>query len=298
MKEIIVISGKGGTGKTSLVACFATIADNKVLADCDVDAADLHLVLEPRIKHQEEFRGSHEARIIEENCTSCGKCYELCRFGAIRKLDGRHRNGEQTPRYQVDPIGCEGCGVCVRFCPAAAISFQQCVTGEWFISDTRHGPMVHARLGVAQGNSGKLVTLVRNRARELALAEHKELIIVDGAPGIGCPVIASITGADLVFIVTEATLSGLHDFGRVAALAAHFRIPAAACINKYDLNPDVARQIEEASQRQGVRVLGRVPYDSRFTEAQMHKASLIEYSGGATSQAVKKVWRQITYLPK
>lgn len=294
MKELIVISGKGGTGKTSLVACFGTIAEGKVLADCDVDAADLHLVLEPRVQHRESFRGGHKARIIPEKCTSCGKCYELCRFGAIAKLDGSDTDG--APRYQVDPIGCEGCGVCVRFCPSDAIAYEECVTGEWFISDTRHGPMVHARLGVAQENSGKLVTLVRTKAREVASAQDKELIIVDGAPGIGCPVIASISGADLVLIVTEPTLSALHDFQRVAQLAAHFRIPAATCINKYDLNPDVARQIEDASQKQGVRVVGQVPYDHRFTEAQVHRASLAEYSGGATSQAVKKVWREVTYI--
>jgi MinD superfamily P-loop ATPase len=291
MKELVVISGKGGTGKTSLVAAFAALAERKVLADCDVDAADLHLVLKPDVQRRERFSGGHVARILVENCTVCGRCAELCRFDAVR-FDGPPSE-TIAKTYRVDPIACEGCGVCVRFCPADAIAFEPDVSGEWFISETRHGPMVHARLGPAGENSGKLVTLVRDQARQIAERDRLDLVLVDGAPGIGCPVIASVTGADLALIVTEPTLSGLHDLERVHALLRHFGIPALVSVNKYDINAELADEIEAAAARLGATVVGRIPYDQAFTKAQIEGLSLIEYDRSATANDVRSLWQQV-----
>ena len=293
MKEIVVISGKGGTGKTSIVAAFAALADKKVLADCDVDAADLYLVLNPEIQYRENFSGGKKAKIIIEECIACGRCLEECRFDAIHYPVSA--NGEKAETPYINPIFCEGCGVCVRVCPVEAISFDDAITGEWYVSSTNHGPMVHARLGFAEGNSGKLVTIVRNKAREIAEKEGLDFIIVDGSPGIGCPVIASITGADLVLVVTEPTLSGKHDLMRVAKLTAYFRIPTLVCINKWDLNSEIAEQIEIQAKQNGIRVAGRVRYDDAVTRAQIMKTSVIEYTGGAISEDIKQVWRNTIY---
>jgi MinD superfamily P-loop ATPase len=290
MKEIVVISGKGGTGKTSLVASFAALAGKKVLADCDVDAADLHLVLNPKIERREDFSGGKKARILEDECIACDRCIEECRFEAITYP--RSENGNVP---SVNPIFCEGCGVCFRMCPVEAISFEPAVNGEWYVSSTNYGPMVHARLGMAEGNSGKLVTLIRQEARDIAEREGLEYIIVDGSPGVGCPVIASITGSDLVLVVTEPTLSGQHDLLRVAELTAHFRIPTVVCINKWDLNPDITEQIEEEAEEHGVKTAGRVRYDTAITKAQIVKTSVVEYTGGAVSEDIKSLWRNVIY---
>ncbi len=289
MKELVVISGKGGTGKTSIVAAFAALAGKKVLADCDVDAADLHLVLNPRIKIRKDFSGGKKARILEDNCIACDRCMEECRFDAIRYAD----NTSDTPR--VDPIFCEGCAVCFRVCPANAVSFEPAVNGEWYTSSTNYGPMVHAKLGIAEGNSGKLVTLIRQEAIDIARRDNLDYVIVDGSPGIGCPVIASITGANLVLVVTEPTLSGRHDLLRVAKLTAHFRIPTVVCINKWDINPDITEQIEEEAKEHGIKVAGKIRYDSSFTEAQIMKTSVVEYTGGAVSGDIKSLWQHILY---
>jgi len=293
MKELVVISGKGGTGKTSVVAAFAALAKNAVFADCDVDAADLHLVLEPKIKQKSDFSGGKRATVVIEKCIGCGKCQDLCRFNAI------HFNGQANAvvnkTFTIDPVSCEGCKVCVEFCPVDAIEFNDCINGQWFISDTRFGPMVHAKLGVAEENSGKLVTVIREEAKRIAGEEKKNLLIVDGSPGIGCPVIASITGADLVLIITESTLSGHHDLGRVADLAAGFKIPALVAINKFDLNADMAKQIEEDARSRGIKVVGKIRYDDAFTKAQILKSTIIEYTGGAVSQEIRALWRNVTY---
>lgn len=289
MKEIVVISGKGGTGKTSIVASFAALAGRKVLADCDVDAADLHLVLNPRVERRETFSGGQKATIQEDECTACNRCIEECHFDAIRYPE----DGAGTPR--VNPIFCEGCGVCVRVCPVRAISFDPAINGEWYVSSTRWGPMVHARLGIAEGNSGKLVTQIRQEAREIAVRDNLDYIIVDGSPGIGCPVIASITGADLVLVVTEPTLSGRHDLLRVAQLTAHFRIPTITCVNKWDLNPQITEQIEGEAREHGVEPVGRIRYDSAITEAQIMKTSVVEYTGGAVSGDIKALWQNALY---
>jgi MinD superfamily P-loop ATPase len=291
MKELIVISGKGGTGKTSLTASFAALAERKVLADCDVDAADLHLLLEPRIRHHETFFGGQEAHIAAEACTGCGLCAELCRFDAIRADGAAGPSAEVT--YRVDALGCEGCGVCARYCPAGAVTLSPAASGEWFISDTRHGPLVHARLRPAGENSGKLVTLVRQHAREIAERDGLDLLLVDGAPGIGCPVVASLTGADLVLIVTEPTLSGLHDLERVHRLVAHFGIPALVCINKSDINVEITREIERRASALGAAVAGTIPYDPAFVRAQLDGLSLVEYDTCGIGDHVRTVWAYV-----
>lgn len=293
MKELVVISGKGGTGKTSFTAAFAALAHNAVLADCDVDAADLHIILDPQVRQTSDFSGGKQAAIDPSKCMGCGRCAGLCRSEAIR-LDGP-ANDVIGKTYVIDAIACEGCGVCVEFCPMKAIKLHEVVNGQWFLSETRFGPMVHAKLGIAQANSGKLVTLIRRQAREIAEERRVELIIADGSPGIGCPVIASITGADLVLIVTEPTLSGRHDLGRVADLAANFGIRTLLCINKADINPQMTEQIGAEARKRGITVVGEIPYDDAFTKAQILKATIVEYTGGAITEKVKALWRQITY---
>jgi MinD superfamily P-loop ATPase len=289
MKELVVISGKGGTGKTSVTASFAVLADRPVIADCDVDAADLHLVLSPRIKERYDFYSGHEAVIRQDDCNGCGTCLEHCRFGAVR-LNGRSA-GEA--RFSIDPVSCEGCAVCVRFCPQQAIDFPERLCGEWMISETRCGPMVHARLGVAAENSGKLVSMVRREARRIADAENHALIIVDGPPGIGCPVIASLTGATLVLVVTEPTVSGEHDLERVLSLTRHFSIPTAICVNKWDLNPEMADRIEDKACRAGARIAGRIQYDPSVTLAQMQARAVVETEASSVGD-VRYVWNQLS----
>ena len=283
MKQLVIISGKGGTGKTVLTASFAFLAKNKVMADCDVDAADLHLILKPTIKHREDFRGSHSASINKELCNECGRCREVCRFKAI------------SEDYTVDKISCEGCGVCVHICPEKAIEFRENLSGEWFISETRFGPLVHAKLGVAEDNSGKLVTLVRQNAKLIAEKNGYGLVIIDGPPGIGCPVIASITGVDCALVVTEPTLSGLHDMERAISLSSHFGIKTLVLINKYDLNLTVTGQVEDYCLNKGIPLAGKVPFDTVITRAMVEGKSVIEYSDSdrEVSKQIKKVWNNI-----
>ena len=291
MKELVVISGKGGTGKTSIIASFAALAEKAVLADCDVDAADLHLVLDPNIVKREKFSGGSRARIKSGHCTACGKCEELCRYDAIY-FDGPG-NGKVGKTYRIDPIACEGCGVCDWFCDENAIEFGPVVNGEWFISDTRCGPMVHARLGVAEENSGKLVSVVRTQAKQIAEDRKLDLVLIDGSPGIGCPVIASIAGADLVLVVTEPTLSGMHDLKRVADLTKHFGIKTLVCVNKWDLNDNMAAQIETQVLQRGLKLAGRVRYDRAVTEAQIKKLSVVEYSSNGIAGNIKHLWTNV-----
>jgi len=288
MKELVVISGKGGTGKTSLTASFAALADRPVIADCDVDASDLHLILSPRIMERHDFRGGHEAVIRPADCSGCGVCLEFCRFGAV--------NVNKTPAghvaFAIDPTSCEGCGVCVRFCPKSAIDFPERLCGEWMVSETRCGPMVHAQLGIAAENSGKLVSTVRRQARRIAEEENRETVLVDGPPGIGCPVIASLTGATVVLVVTEPTVSGEHDLERVLSLARHFDIPAAVCVNKWDLNPEMTERIEDKARRVGARVVGRIRYDRAFTLAQMRSMAVVEAKADC-AEDIGQIWGQL-----
>ena len=291
MREIVVISGKGGTGKTSLTASFAALAQNTVLVDCDVDAADLHLILQPRILHKEDFTGGFKARIQPDKCILCGNCKDLCRFDAVKVEELRENNGDCS--YRIDPLSCEGCGVCAYFCPAEAMSMKQPVNGELYISSTRYGPMVHAKLGIAEDNSGKLVAIVRNNARMIAEEKGCDIIIIDGSPGVGCPVISSLTGADLALIITEPTVSGIHDLERINELTRHFKIPAAVCINKWDLNPEMTDHIEEFAAEKDITVVGRIRYDSMFTKAQIMGASVVEYSGGAVAGEIVQIWKRL-----
>ena len=289
MNELVVISGKGGTGKTSIVASFAVLAENAVLADCDVDAADLHLILSPSIKRREEFWSGHEAVIREDDCTGCGTCLEHCRFEAILATEDPARG----TRFRVDPVACEGCGVCVRFCPEQAIDFPEALCGEWFVSETRCGPMVHAKLGITAENSGKLVATVRKEAKRIAKEQGRQLVIVDGPPGIGCPVIASVAGASLVLVVTEPTLSGEHDLERVVSLAKHFGIPTAISVNKWDLNPAMAARIEQKARDAGASVVGRVRYDTEMTAAQIRAEAIVERNGSAVADEVRSMWHDL-----
>jgi MinD superfamily P-loop ATPase len=254
MKELIVISGKGGTGKTSLIAAFASLAQNKVLCDADVDAADLHLIMNPHVLNRADFISGHTADINKDKCSECGLCLDLCKFSAIS--DG----------FEVNPVDCEGCGVCVYFCPEKAIGFPDNTCGQWFNSDTRFGPMVHARLGIAEENSG-----------------------------VGCPVIASIGGASAVLIVAEPTLSGIHDMERVVQLANHFKVPAMVCVNKFDLNSDLTRDIENFAKDEGLSSLGRIPFDPVFTKAMVQGQTIFEYNNDSRAgHAVKEIWHTLS----
>jgi MinD superfamily P-loop ATPase len=283
MQELVVISGKGGTGKTSLMAAFSSLADSKVLCDADVDAADLHLIANPKVMRRNPFQSGNTAAINNDLCTGCGLCRELCRWDAI------------SAAYEVNSLDCEGCGVCVHFCPETAIEFPENTCGEWFVSDTRFGPMVHARLGIAEENSGKLVTLVRREARRIAEDRNIDLILTDGPPGVGCPVIASIGGASAVVIVTEPTVSGQHDMERVAQLAAHFKIPALVCVNKFDLNIEITREIERYAEDKDIARLGRIPFDPTFTSAMIQAQTVFEYDGHSSlGAAIRDIWHQLS----
>lgn len=281
VQELVIISGKGGTGKTSIVSSFAHLAESKVMADCDVDAADLHLILSPEIKESHEYKGGKIATLDIDTCIQCDKCINLCRFDAI------------DDTYTIDPVRCEGCGVCAHFCPTRAITLHEKVAGNWYISDTRAGTMVHARLNIAEDNSGKLVTEVKKNAKRLAVEQERSLVIVDGPPGTGCPVISAISGATLVLVVTEPTVSGLHDLKRVLELANHFHIGAAVAINKYDLYEEGAADIEAFCEEKDVPVLGRIPYDLEFSKAQVEALSLVEHSDGQAAQAVRSLWNRV-----
>jgi len=289
LKELVVISGKGGTGKTSITASFAALARDAVVADCDVDAADLHLLLSPEIRERREFKCGVEAVIRAADCTSCGKCEKFCRFDAIRKTV----EGEEKALFVVDALSCEGCGVCARFCPAGAIDLVERSGGEWFISECRFGPMIHAQLGIGGENSGKLVSIVRDAARELAVKSGRRLVIVDGPPGIGCPVIASVAGADVVLAATEPTLSGEHDVERALSLARRFGAILMVCVNKWDLNPELTGRIEHAARAAGAEVVGRIGYDRTVTEAQIAGKCVVEHSDGPAARDIRTLWENV-----
>ena len=283
MKEVVVLSGKGGTGKTSIVGSFAALAKGAVLADCDVDAADLHLILQPVVRQRQEFWSGQLAVIDESRCTQCGLCQELCRFKAIKD-------------FKVDRTSCEGCGFCSHICPSEAITMKKNMAGHWFISDTRYGPLIHARLGIAQENSGKLVATVRKQAREIAEKQKMDYIISDGPPGIGCPVISSLSGASLALLVTEPTLSGIHDLERVLDVCHYFSVPALVCINKYDINEINSRQIETYCHTEGADVVAKIPFDNVFTEAMVHGMPVVKYSDGVVSQQIKRLWQNVAEI--
>jgi len=280
-KELTVISGKGGTGKTSITAAFASLANNAVFADCDVDAADLHLILKPDVKKTMVFHGLKLAKIDLDKCIDCKKCVEKCRFDAIDE------------NIIVDESVCEGCGVCEYVCPVDAVSLIDRESGFSYISNTRFGPMAHAVLKTAEEASGKLVTVVRENAKKIAKEEKKDLIIIDGPPGIGCPVISAITGVDLVLIVTEPTISGINDLKRIIDVAKHFKIPALVCINKYDINIKNSNIIEKYCKDNNISVVGKLPYDKTMTKSMVDGQNVIEYKESELSKMIKEMWGRI-----
>jgi MinD superfamily P-loop ATPase len=281
MKQIAIVSGKGGTGKTSIAASFASLAGKCVIADCDVDASTLHLLLNPRVLVQQEFRGSKLASIDKEKCIECLLCEKACRYGAIRNL-------------RVDPFLCEGCGVCAFLCPKGAIELTEKVSGYAYISETKYGPMAHAKLGAAEANSGKLVALVRQNAILLAKQKGLDLIIIDGPPGIGCPVIASLTGVDIAVMVAEPTFSGIHDLQRIMGLAEHFRLKPLAIVNMYDLNEENGARIIDFCEARCVEVLAKIPFDPSVTEAMVQGKTVVEYAPHApASVKIREAWEKI-----
>lgn len=286
MREIVVISGKGGTGKTTVSAAFAHLAQNKVICDLDVDAPDLHILLDPNIRETHAFVSGHKARIRHDACLSCGRCAALCTFDAIRL----HDDG-----YAADPLRCEGCGVCAHLCPAKAIDLEEQHCGDWHISDTRFGPMVHALLFPGQENSGKLVSLLKAEARSLAREQGLDTVLCDGSPGVGCPVISSLSGASLAVGVVEPTPSGRHDFRRVADLCRHFRVPLAVIINKADLNEKEADAMAEECRKNGDTLLGRLPFDPVVTRAMVARKALTEFDNPVGNR-LKDMWSALQNL--
>ncbi len=286
MREIVVISGKGGTGKTTVSAAFAHLAENKVICDLDVDAPDLHILLEPKARETHAFVSGHKASIRHDTCLSCGKCAALCAFDAISL---------QSDGYAVDPLRCEGCGVCAHLCPAKAIDFEEQHCGDWYISDTRFGLMVHALLFPGQENSGKLVSLLKSEARSLAKAQGLDTVLCDGSPGVGCPVISSLSGASLAVGVVEPTPSGRHDFQRVADLCRHFRVPLAVIINKADLNEKEADAMAKECAQRGDTLLGRLPFDPVVTRAMVARKALTEFDN-PVGNSLKDMWSALQKL--
>lgn len=285
MKQLTILSGKGGTGKTTLTASLAVLARNAVLADCDVDAPDLHMLLHPEVIKTQEFKGSKLAVIDKTKCTKCGLCREKCRFDAI------------TEAIEVDPIACEGCGVCAAICPEDAITLVERVSGYAYISKTKYGFMAHALLSPGESNSGKLVTLVRQNARILSEKENSDVILIDGPPGIGCPVIASVTGVDVGLVVTEPTMSGIHDLKRALQLLEHFQVTPLVCVNMYDINRDNTDKILMFCKENSIEVVGRIPFNPKVTEAMVNGKTIVEYSPrSAVAKEIEGIWGKIVKL--
>jgi MinD superfamily P-loop ATPase len=293
MKQLVILSGKGGTGKTSVAATFAHMAAEgdqpvrAILADADVDASNLELVLGPRVLEAHDFMGGGVAIIDPDACEGCEVCVEVCRFDAISRM------GPGEGSLWVDSIACDGCAACVYQCPTQAIHMEQQVAGQWFRSSSRYGPLFHAALRPAQENSGKLVTMVKQQARLLALDEGYDLVIVDGPPGIGCPVISAASGADLALIVAEPTVAGIHDLERVLQTTEHFNLPALVCINKVDLYPVGAGSIEAFCRELGIEVVGRIPFDTTVTQAMVEGMPVTAYGDGPVVQELRRVWTQV-----
>ncbi|MBA7644341.1 Iron-sulfur cluster carrier protein [subsurface metagenome] len=281
MKQIVIISGKGGTGKTVVAASFAALVKNKVMADCDVDAPNLHLILKPEILESHPFPSGFEVIKDESKCNQCGKCQKVCRFNAI------------SDDFVIDSVACEACGVCVEVCPQQALRLVPKVSGTTYLSRTKYGPFSHAKLGIAEENSGKLVSEVRKNAVKMAEEGNKDLIIIDGPPGIGCPVIASVTGANLALIVTEPTLSGIWDLERALELTRHFQIKTLVCINKYDLNLKNSKNIEKFCKESRIEIAGRIPFDSQVTKAMVQGKSIMEYPGSPPAKEIEEMWERV-----
>ncbi len=283
MKELTVVSGKGGTGKTSITASLVTMASNAVITDCDVDAANLHLLLEPKTIQKTEFYGLPKANIDLNKCSRCGLCAQLCAFEAINN-------------YTVDELACEGCKLCYHICPEQAVEMQRHLAGHWFISDTAYGPFVHAKLGIAEGNSGLLVAEVRKAAKKIAEEKNIELMITDGPPGIGCPVISSLAGTDMALIITEPTVSAIHDMERIVQVAKNFGCQIAVCINKYNLNEENSRCIESLAQKLEVPIIGKIPYDNVMHQAVVNKVPVTLLANENIKQEITNLWYNINKM--
>ena len=283
IKEVLILSGKGGTGKTSIVGSFAHLADNKILVDCDVDASDLHLLLSPRPTETHDFKSGVKARVEADKCSGCGMCAELCQFDSIVM--------EETA--VISAFKCEGCGVCAHFCPDEAIVLEENHCGSWYRADTAYGPLVHAQLFAGEENSGKLVSHIKKQARQLAESTNTNLILIDGAPGIGCPVIASLSNVDLVVVVTEPTLSGKHDLDRILDLTEHFKTPALVCINKWDLHPEMSDIIEASCKERGADLLGRIPFDPKVIACQIQGVPVTASDTSLAGYSIRDIWKKL-----
>jgi len=289
--ELVILSGKGGTGKTTLAGSLASLAGYKILVDCDVDAANLHLVLGGEIKQRNSFSAGSKATIDESKCSACGTCDIYCRFDAIKNEEDA--NARFGMRWWIDSYACEGCGVCRDYCPDQAIDFGPVVSGEWYISQTLYGPLIHASLGIAEGNSGKLVSLLRTTAKTMARAESGTLILTDGPPGVGCPVIASVTGADYVLIVTEPSKSAIHDMTRIIKLVSNFKIPMGLCINKFDINNELAREIDSFASDNDIPVLAKIPFDPLMSKSLSSGKPFVELVDNETSRVIRSLWTKL-----
>ncbi|HEC33822.1 MAG TPA: (4Fe-4S)-binding protein [Chloroflexi bacterium] len=300
MKQLVILSGKGGTGKTTVAAALAHLASQEmpiVLADADVDAANLELVLDPTKQEVHEFMGGQLAVIDPEKCTACGICAEVCRFEAVvAPSPSPLWGGGGEGAYSIDSLACEGCASCFYQCPEEAIRMEEQQAGLWFRSDTRFGPLFHAHLFAAQENSGKLVTLVKQQARLLGLDSGVALVVVDGPPGIGCPVISASAGMDLALHVVEPTVSGVHDLERIMSTTDHFGVPSLVAINKADLNPARSEEIAAFCAGRGVEVVGRIPYDDIVTEAMVRGRPVTAYTEGTVTEALKGMWLRVRDL--
>lgn len=283
IKEVLILSGKGGTGKTSLVGSFAHLADNKIMVDCDVDASDLHLLLAPKPTETHDFKSGVKARVEADKCSSCGMCEELCQFDSIVM--------EETA--VISKLNCEGCGVCAHFCPEDAIILEENHCGSWYIADTAYGPLVHAQLFAGEENSGKLVSHIKQQARQLAESTNANLILIDGAPGVGCPVIASLSNVDLAVVITEPTLSGKHDLDRILDLTDHFKVPALVCINKWDLHPEMSDTIEASCKERGAELLGRIPFDPKVIACQIQGIPVTATDTSLAAYSILEVWKKL-----
>ena len=284
MKQVLIISGKGGTGKTVITASLAVLAQNKVMVDADVDAANLYLLLDPKIKSTNEYIGSKSAFIDAGKCTGCGKCEEICRFGAPY---------EKAEKYCINELSCEGCGSCTIVCPNKAITLKEEETGKWFVSDTKYGPFVHAKLGIAQENSGKLVSVIREKAKDIAVEKNAEYIIIDGPPGIGCPVIASLSGIDIALVVTEPSLSGIHDMERVIGVAEHFGVDTKVIINKYDINLENTENIKKICKDNKVEVLGQLPFSDIVNQSVVECVPIVEFCNDQITKNIINLWNKV-----
>jgi len=285
MNEIAILSGKGGTGKTSLSAAFATINKDMVVADCDVDAANLHLILLPEKETEEKFITGYKAVINYNTCTHCGLCARYCRFGAISIINGK---------VTITETSCDGCKLCYRICPSQSVQMIKSDNSRWFAGSYRNGKMVYARLAPGEENSGKLVNIVRERARKIAENSGIDTIIIDGPPGTGCPVISSVTGAQTAIIVAEPSNSGFHDMKRIIELTINFKIKTYVVINKFDLNTDISVEIEKWCSANTIKVLGNIPFDAQVVEAMVNCKSIIEWKPDSeASMKIKEIWNKI-----